>query len=207
MLLASRLALHLGQRWNRCEAVTDHDLGHLRSIRWSTGRRVNHLGRLTEVLRTNRAWWDHAERFYILASVIIEPVNGAPRDAECLPRPNLDLFAVDSPGQHPGDAVDRLFIMVVAMRRRRQTLRARDRDLKGRDAAMRVFSGDQEADRERPETDSFFGRINVEVDGWLCHVFPRHRDIESYLSSCWRRLLRLQQRSRADQGSAFQNRA
>src|SRR5436309_13459208 len=72
--------------------------------------------------------------------------------------------------QDPLDAIDRLFVMVVAMRRCRQALRAGDSELKGRDAAIRFFSGDQEAYRERPETDGFLRRIDVQVDGLLCHL-------------------------------------
>jgi hypothetical protein len=73
------------------------------------------------------------------------------------------LFSVDSPGQHSIDAIDHLFLVVVAMRWRSQTLRARDSELKGRDAATGVFSGDQEADCERPETEGLVGRIDSEV--------------------------------------------
>ena len=39
------------------------------------------------------------------------------------------------------------------MRWSRQTLRARDNEFKGRDAAGRVLSGEQEAHSERTETD------------------------------------------------------
>src|SRR3989442_15231792 len=60
--------------------------------------------------------------------------------------------------------------MVVAMRRCRQALRAGDRELKGRDAAIRSFSGDQEAYRERPETDGLVRRIDVRVNGRLYHL-------------------------------------
>jgi hypothetical protein len=49
------------------------------------------------------------------------------------------------------------------MRWRSQTLRARDSELKDRDAATGVFSGDQEADCERPETEGLVGRIDSEV--------------------------------------------
>ena len=63
--------------------------------------------------------------------------------------------------------------MVVAMRRCRQTLRTGDSELKGRDAAFRSFSSDQEAYRERPETDRFFRRIDVQVNGLQCHLCLR----------------------------------
>ena len=125
---------------------------------------------LAEILRTYRGWRDHAECLRVLASVVIEPVNGAPRNAKCLPRPDVDLFSVDSPGQNSVDTVDRLLVMVVAMRWRRQALRTRDTKLKGRDAAGRIVPGEQEAHRERPDTDGLVGRIDVEVDSLLCHV-------------------------------------
>ena len=67
----------------------------------------------------------------------------------------------------------RVRLMVVAMRRCRQALRAGDRELEGRDAAIRFFSGDQEAHRERPETDGFVRRIEVQVNGLLCHLCLR----------------------------------
>ena len=59
--------------------------------------------------------------------------------------------------------------MIVAMRWRWQALRARDRDLKHSDAARRVFPGDQEAHREKPDSDGLVRRIDVEVYGLLCH--------------------------------------
>ena len=56
-----------------------HDFRHLCSVRRTTGRRVHHLGRLAEILRTYRGWRDHAERLHISASVVIEPVDGPSR--------------------------------------------------------------------------------------------------------------------------------
>ena len=97
--------------------------------------------------------------------MVLEPVNGAARNAECLSRPDVDLFSVDSPNQDSVDAIDRLFVMCVAMRRRRQALCTGDSELKGRDAAIRFVSGDQEAYGERPETDGFVRRIDVQVNG------------------------------------------
>ncbi len=68
------------------------------------------------------------------AAVVVEPVNSAARNAERLPRPDVDLLAVHGPGQHAVDAVDRLLVVVVAVRRRHQALRGRDNHLKDRDA-------------------------------------------------------------------------
>ena len=78
-------------------------------------------------------------------------MNGAPRNAERLSRPDVDGVSVDGPGQHARDAVDGLFVMVVAVRGSHQALRGRDHKLKGRDAAARVVSGEQETNGERPE--------------------------------------------------------
>ena len=117
-------ALRLRRRWSRREAVAAHDLRHLCPVRRTTGRRVDHLGSLAEILRTDRGWRDHAERLHVLASIVIEPVNGASRNAERLSRPDVDLFSVDSPGQYAVDTVDRLLVMVVAVRWSRQALRA-----------------------------------------------------------------------------------
>ena len=130
------------------DAVAAHDLRHPCSIRRTTRRRVDHLGSLAEILRTYHGWRDHAERLRFPNSVVIEPVNGASWNARCLPRSNIKLFSVHSPGQHSVDAIDRLLVMVVAMRWSRQTLRARDNEFKGRDAAGRGFSGEQEKNAE-----------------------------------------------------------
>src|SRR5262249_40499991 len=85
-------------------------------------------------------------------------------------RPDVDLFSVDGPGQHAVDPVDRLFKMVVAMRRSGEALRAGDIELKGRDAATRIFAGDQEMHRERAETDGLVGRIDVQRVGMPLHL-------------------------------------
>src|SRR2546426_1846408 len=132
---------------SRCrgEAMAAHDLGHLDSIRWPTGRRLRHLGNLAEILRTDRGGGDGAKCLHVLAAVVVEPVNGAARNAEGLPRPDVDRSAVDGPGQHALDAVDRFFVVIVAVRRSRQTLRAWDRELEEGDAATRLFSRNQEA--------------------------------------------------------------
>jgi hypothetical protein len=85
------------------------------------GRRVDDLGRLAEIQWTDRAGRDYAECLRP-AAVVVEPVNRAPRNTQRLPRTNVDLFSVDSPGQHSVDTNDRLFIMVLAMRRSGQAL-------------------------------------------------------------------------------------
>ena len=87
----------------------------------------------------------------------------APLGMQSLPGSDAYWFPVDSPGQHSVDTVDRLLVMIVAMRWRWQALRAWDRDLKCGDAARRVVPGDEEAHRKKPDSDGLVGRIDVEV--------------------------------------------
>jgi len=63
--------------------------------------------------------------------------------------------------------------VIVAVGRRRQTLCARDRELEDGDAAICIFSRDQEAHSERAETDGLVGRIHVEITdlGVICVSF------------------------------------
>src|SRR6185503_13065180 len=116
--------------------MASQDFCHLCSIRRTTGCRVDHVSRFAEILRTDFGWRDHAKHLCVSASVIIEPVNRTARNAERLPRANIELFAIDGPGQRAFNAVNGLFVMVVAMRGSRQALSRRDADLKGCDAAM-----------------------------------------------------------------------
>jgi hypothetical protein len=65
-------------------------------------------------------------------------VNSSARDAERLSRPYVDPLAINRPGEHPLDTVNGLFVVVVAVRWRRQSLRGRNREFKERNAATRV---------------------------------------------------------------------
>ena len=77
---------------SRREDVADYDLGHLRAVRRPTGRRVDHLGRLAEILRAYSGWSDDAQRLGVLTAVVVEPVNGT-RTSGALIRP-LDIAAL-----------------------------------------------------------------------------------------------------------------
>src|SRR5579859_1114494 len=122
-----------GRSWR--EAVATHDFRQLCSVGWATGRRVDYLCRLPEILRSYRCRGNQAERFYLMDPMVIEPVNGAAGNAQCLSRADLNLFSIDGPGRHSLDAVDRFFVMLVAMGRSCQALRTRDNELKCRYAA------------------------------------------------------------------------
>ena len=97
------------------------------------------------MLRANRGRRDQTERRRVLLSIVVKPVNDAARNAERLSRPDVDLLPVHGPGQHSFNAVDRLFVMVMAVGRSRQALRAWNYDLKCRDVAARILSGNQKA--------------------------------------------------------------
>jgi len=142
--------------------------------------RVVFFGRLAEILRTDRGRCDHAQRLRIPVAVVVEPMNGAAENAECLTWPDVDPSPIDGPAQHALETVDRLFVVVVAVRRGLQALRARDRELEHRNASGRVLPGDQESDAERPEADGLVGWIDPEVDGLGCHLLlPFVDDVEA----------------------------
>jgi hypothetical protein len=58
-----------------------HDLRQSCSVWRATGSRVDRLGALAEILRTKGTRCDHAERLHILASEVIEAVDGPSRNA------------------------------------------------------------------------------------------------------------------------------
>ena len=92
-----------------------HDLHHLCSIWRPAGRRVDHLGGVAKILRIDYGWCDHAQRFRVPDSIVIEPVSSTGGNAECLARPDVDLFSFDGKRQHSVDEVGGLFVMIVAM--------------------------------------------------------------------------------------------
>ena len=77
----------------RRKAVAAHDLGHLEVVRRPAGGRIEHRGRLVKILRTDGGGRDGAEGLHVLAAGVVEPVNGAARNAEGVPRPDVDPFA------------------------------------------------------------------------------------------------------------------
>lgn len=68
------------------------------------------FGGFTKILRTDCGGRDNTKCFHILVAVVVKAVNGAPRNAECLSRPNIDLFSIYSPCQDSSDPVDRLLV-------------------------------------------------------------------------------------------------
>src|SRR5262249_15112527 len=139
--------------------------------RRSAGRRLHHLGRLTKILRPNRGWSDHTQRFRVLTPEIVEPVNGTARDAQRLARTNSDGASGDGPRQDAFEAVDGLLVVVVTVRRSRQPLTGTDRELEDCDAASRDVPGDQESDRQRPVIDGLIRGVHRKIRGPRSHLW------------------------------------
>ena len=87
----------VSRRRGRGEAVAEHDFHQLCSVRRTIACRVDYPGRLAEELRTYRRWCDQAECPRVLDSIVIESVYRAPRNAQRLPRPDVDLFPANAP--------------------------------------------------------------------------------------------------------------
>ena len=98
--------------------MAQHDLYHLRPVRRTTGRRLDHHGRFAEILRAECGGCNHTQCLHVFAAVVVELVSGAPRNAQRLPRPHVDQLT-DRSRQHAVDAVDRFLVVVVAVRWRR----------------------------------------------------------------------------------------
>jgi len=111
--------------------VAAHDFSQLCFIWWSADCRVHHCGDLAEILRTNGSRSDHTQDLYIPAPVVVETVNGAARDAECLSRANIDFLCAKRPARHSFNTKNGFFVMVMAMCRRIQTVSEWDNELKG----------------------------------------------------------------------------
>ena len=106
-------------RCRRCgwgEAVAEHDLHHFCAIRWAAASHVDCLGHFAKILRPDGGRRDHAQHLCVLRGIVVETVHAAARDAKRLSRADVDLPAVDGPGEDAFDAVDGFFVVVVAVR-------------------------------------------------------------------------------------------
>ena len=167
ILVARGTALGLRRRCRR-ESVAEHDLCHFCAVGRAAGGCVDDLGGFAEVLRADGSGRDDAEDFDVLAGVVVKAMDGSARNAEGLAGAYVNLPAVYGPGQDAFEAVDGFLVVVVAMRRGREPLRAGNDDLKGSDGAGRVLAGEQEANGERTDEDGFVGGIDLQVDGLGC---------------------------------------
>jgi hypothetical protein len=61
--------------------MATHDFRHPCSVRRTTGRPVDHLGSLTEILRAYCGWCNNTKRPRVLISVILKLMNGATLNA------------------------------------------------------------------------------------------------------------------------------
>ena len=100
-------ALRLRRGRGGCQPVAAHDLRHLYPVGRAAGCGVDHLGRLAKELRADRRRRNDGQPLHVFGTVVIEPVDRAPRNAERLARPHVDQLAVHGPRQHAVDAIGR----------------------------------------------------------------------------------------------------
>ncbi len=140
-----------------------HDLDEFCLVWRTTSGGSEDLGHLAEVERAERCWCDDAQGFHVAGSMVNEAVDGSTRNAERLAGTDINGFSVDGPGHYSVETVDRLLVVVVAMGRGWQALRARYGDLEHRYTAVGVLAGEQEAYRELLDLDDLVGRVHAEV--------------------------------------------
>ena len=131
----------------RGKAVPAHDRAEGGEIGRAAGCGVEDGRDLAEVVGTEDAGSDDRERFGVDVAGVVEPVDRATGDAEHLARADLDRRALDRPGQHSLEAVDRLLVAVVAVGGR-DPRAGRNVELEDRDRPSRLLALDQEPDRQ-----------------------------------------------------------
>src|SRR5215467_10118796 len=125
--------------------MTAKDLCHLRPVGGAAGGLVDYFGGFSEVRRAhNRRRYD-GQLLDVLVAEIIEAMYRTSRDAQRLPRTNLDGRAVHRPSKDTLDTVEHLLVGVVLMGRCRQLLPDGDEKLEHGDAAVGVITGEKES--------------------------------------------------------------
>src|SRR5215468_12663385 len=126
----------------RCKTVAAHNFNQAIAI-WRTAlSRVERGSNFTEILRTDGSRCDYTQHLRIVGSVIVKAVNSPAPDTNCLSRANTDFPSFNRPAQNTLDAVDGLFVLVVAMGWHIQTSSGRYNELKGGDSAVGVIACD-----------------------------------------------------------------
>src|SRR5690348_5309723 len=93
------------RRQRRRKAMTLHDFQHLCLVGWTASRSFQQGECFAEILWADCGRRDNAERLRIRIRVVIEAMNGAARNAERFPMPDIDCSSFDGPCQGPFDAV------------------------------------------------------------------------------------------------------
>ena len=140
--------------------MSPEDLHHLGRVRWPAGGGIHHLAGFSEVRWTHDRRSDYRQLLRIFRTEVIEAVYGTAWYAQGLAGSELDSLAVNGPGQHTLDPVQRLLISVVLVGGGGQLLPGRDRHFEDGDATVGVLAAQKEADTERTDPDSLFRRID-----------------------------------------------
>src|ERR1700722_14923384 len=150
--------------------MSSKDLHHLGRVRWPTGGGIHQLAGFSEVDWTHDCRSDYRQLLRIFRTEVIEAVYGTARYAQGLAGSERDSFAVNGPGQHTLDPVQRLLIRVVLMGGRGQFLQGRDRHFEDGDATVGVLAAQKEAYTDRADPDNLLRRIER---GLRCHEILR----------------------------------
>src|SRR5438445_6053328 len=136
--------------------MSPEDLDHLGRVRWPSRGGIHDLAGFPKVGWTHDRRSDYRQLLRILRTKVVEAMDGAARDADGLAGPDLDGLAIDGPGHHTLDPVQRLLVSVVFVGWRGQLLPGRDRHFEDGDAAVGVVAGQEEANAERPDPNRLF---------------------------------------------------
>src|SRR5215471_4224686 len=172
MPLLERTLLHeLGRgRRGRRETIATHDLHHLRFVRRSTSRGLDHRSHLAEILRANGGRTGNGQNLGIDAAAPIgEGMDCTPRDAERLLRSYLDGHAINSPGGDALQPVDRLLKGIMAMRGRGNLGSRRNPYCKDGHAPMRLGTGHEEMHLNQSKLNRLLCRIEPQLTMVLNH--------------------------------------
>jgi hypothetical protein len=120
--------------------MSPEDFHHLGRVWWSTGGGIHRLAGFSKVRWTHDCRSDYRQLLRIFRTEVIEAVYGTARYAQGLAGSELDSLAVNGPGQHTRDPVQRLLISVVLMGGGGQLLPGRDRHFEDGGATIGVLA-------------------------------------------------------------------
>ena len=120
----------------------------------AAGGGIEDRGDLAEVVGAEDAGGDDRQRLRAELADVGELVDCPAGDAEHLAGADLVRVALDRPDERALEAVDRLLVAVVAVRRR-DFGAGRDVELEHRHRAVRLLALEQETDGHLPDSDLF----------------------------------------------------
>src|SRR2546423_1545039 len=96
--------------------MTPEYVHHLHAVRRAASGGADHFSSFAEVCGTHDRRGYDGELFHILAAEVIEAMDRASGDAQCLAGTNLDGRPLNRPGEDTLDTVENLLVGVVCTR-------------------------------------------------------------------------------------------